>query len=210
MMVDFEKAWSGKESSVQSRLKEAIQPKTQLRSRIDSAVRALNLQSRKLDTAGVSLKEKDRRYYNKIVAALKEYDRSKATLYANELAEVRKALRSISQSKLALEQISLRLSTVKDIGDIVVTLAPAMSILKSVRGNLSEIIPQADEEFATLSDLLSSVLVDAGQMGGITLDFSTANEEAERILKEAEIRVEAEMRDRLPSVPTSEREEIGL
>ncbi len=191
MMVDFEKAWSGKESSVQSRLKEAIQPKTQLRSRIDSAVRALNLQSRKLDTAGVSLKEKDRRYYNKIVAALKEYDRSKATLYANELAEVRKALRSISQSKLALEQISLRLSTVKDIGDIVVTLAPAMSILKSVRGNLSEIIPQADEEFATLSDLLSSVLVDAGQMGGITLDFSTANEEAERILKEAEIRVEA-------------------
>jgi division protein CdvB (Snf7/Vps24/ESCRT-III family) len=210
MMVEFEKAWSGKEGGVQSRLKEALQPKTQLRNRLDSAVRALNLQGRKLDTAGVSLKEKDRRYYNKIVAALKEYDRSKATLYANELAEVRKALRSISQAKLALEQISLRLSTVKDIGDIVVTLAPAMSILKSVRGNLSEIIPQADEEFGNLSDLLSSVLVDAGQMGGTTLDFSTANEEAERILREAEMRVEEEMRERLPSVPTTEREEINL
>ncbi|MFQ5871341.1 MAG: Snf7 family protein [Candidatus Geothermarchaeales archaeon] len=209
-MTEFEKAWAGKDSGIQEKVKEALKPKTQIRGRIDGAVRALDLQSRKLDIALVSLKEKDKHYYNKIVDALRTYDRNRATLYANELAEVRKALRSINQAKLAIEQISLRLTTVKDIGDIAVTLAPAMSVLRSVKGSISTILPQADEEFNSISDLLSSILVDAGQMGGITLNFSSANAEAEKILGEAEVQVEQEMKEKLPSVPTGETEEIQL
>ncbi|MFQ5710956.1 MAG: Snf7 family protein [Candidatus Geothermarchaeales archaeon] len=201
-MTEFEKMWSGKDSGVRRKIKASLKPKTQLRNRLESAVRALDLQSRKLDIAVVSLKEKDRLYYSKIVDALRMHDRSRAALYANELTEVRKALRSINQAKLAMEQISLRLGTVKEIGDIVVTLAPAMSVIKSVRGNLAEILPQADDEFNSISDMLSSILVDAGQMGGITLNFSTANDEAEKILKEAETHVEREMREKLPSVPS--------
>jgi division protein CdvB (Snf7/Vps24/ESCRT-III family) len=207
-LVKFEKTWSGKETGLTSRMKDAFKPKSQLRGRIEGAVRALDLQGRKLDIALVSLKEKDKHYYNKIVDSLRSYDRNKAALYANELAEVRKALRSINQAKLAMEQISLRLSTVKDIGDIVVTLAPAMSVIKTVRGSLSDVLPQADDEFNTISDLLSGILVDAGQMGGITLNFSTANEEAEKILRDAETQVEREMREKLPSVPSAEREGI--
>jgi division protein CdvB (Snf7/Vps24/ESCRT-III family) len=206
--MGFEKTWSGKQGGVQDKFKDALQPKTQLRNKIDSAVRALDLQSRKLDIALVSLKEKDKHYYNKIVDALRAYDRNRASLYANELAEVRKTLRSINQSKLAIEQIGLRLSTVKDIGDIVVTLAPAMSVIKSVKGSLSDVLPQADNEFNTISDLLSSILVDAGQMGGITLNFSTANEEAERILRDAQTQVETEMKEKLPSVPGIEVEGV--
>lgn len=206
-LVNFEKSWLGRDESIQSKLKGALQPKTQLRNRIDSAVRALDLQGRKLDIAFHSLREKDKHYYNKIVDAMRTYDRNRAALYANELAEVRKALRSINQAKLAIEQISLRIGTVKDIGDIVVTLAPAMSVIKNVKGSLSNVLPQADDEFNTISDLLSSILVDAGQTGGITLNFSAANDEAEKILADAEGQVESEMKEKLPSVPTPEQEE---
>ena len=206
-LVNFEKSWLGRDESIQSKLKDALQPKTQLRNRIDSAVRALDLQGRKLDIAFHSLREKDKHYYNKIVDAMRTYDRNRAALYANELAEVRKALRSINQAKLAIEQISLRIGTVKDIGDIVVTLAPAMSVIKNVKGSLSNVLPQADDEFNTISDLLSSILVDAGQTGGITLNFSAANDEAEKILADAEGQVESEMKEKLPSVPVPEQEE---
>ena len=206
-MVNFEKSWLGRDESIQSKLKDALQPKTQLRNRIDSAVRALDLQGRKLDIAFHSLREKDKHYYNKIVDAMRTYDRNRAALYANELSEVRKALRSINQAKLAIEQISLRIGTVKDIGDIVVTLAPAMSVIKNVKGSLSNVLPQADDEFNNISDLLSSILVDAGQTGGITLNFSAANDEAEKILADAEGQVESEMKDKLPSVPVPEQEE---
>ena len=206
-LVNFEKSWLGRDESIQSKLKGALQPKTQLRNRIDSAVRALDLQGRKLDIAFHSLREKDKHYYNKIVDAMRTYDRNRAALYANELAEVRKALRSINQAKLAIEQISLRIGTVKDIGDIVVTLAPAMSVIKNVKGSLSNVLPQADDEFNNISDLLSSILVDAGQTGGITLNFSAANDEAEKILADAEGQVESEMKEKLPSVPVPEQEE---
>lgn len=206
-LVNFEKSWLGRDESIQSKLKDALQPKTQLRNRIDSAVRALDLQGRKLDIAFHSLREKDKHYYNKIVDAMRTYDRNRAALYANELAEVRKALRSINQAKLAIEQISLRIGTVKDIGDIVVTLAPAMSVIKNVKGSLSNVLPQADDEFNNISDLLSSILVDAGQTGGITLNFSAANDEAEKILADAEGQVESEMKEKLPSVPVPEQEE---
>lgn len=209
-MSDFEKTWRGEESSITGKLKDAVKPKGEMKEKIQSAVRALDLQSRKLDIAMKSLKEKDKHHYNKVVDSLKSYDRNRAALYANELAEVRKALRSINQSKLALEQISLRLSTVKDIGDIAVTLAPAMSVVKSVKGSVSNIIPQADSEFETISELLSSILVDAGQTGGITVNFDTANEEAQKILNEAEEEVEEELEDELPSVPSQEKEGIQV
>ncbi|NIM44144.1 MAG: hypothetical protein GTN80_00470 [Nitrososphaeria archaeon] len=212
-MVNFERMWSRKDSGVKDRFKQSVKPQTHLRGRLDSATRALDLQSRKLDIALVSLKDKDRLYYSKIIDALRLHDRNRAALYANELTEVRKALRSINQAKLAMEQISLRLNTVKEVGDIVVTLAPAMSVIRSVRGSLSDILPQADEEFNSISDMLGSILVDAGQMGGITLNFSAANEEAEKILTEAEAQVERDLKEKLPSVPgvptpTSGHEEI--
>ena len=77
-LVNFEKSWLGRDESIQSKLKDALQPKTQLRNRIDSAVRALDLQGRKLDIAFHSLREKDKHYYNKIVDAMRTYDRNRA------------------------------------------------------------------------------------------------------------------------------------
>ena len=56
-LVNFEKSWLGRDESIQSKLKDALQPKTQLRNRIDSAVRALDLLGRKLDIAFHSLRE---------------------------------------------------------------------------------------------------------------------------------------------------------
>ncbi len=209
-MVSFEEAWKGQRGKATSKLKSSLTPQRQIRDKIGAAVRAMENQSRKLDTASASLQRKDRNYYDKVIRALRDHDRKRAILYANELVEVRKALRSINQGKLAMEQISLRLSTVKDVGDIVSTLAPAMSVIRSVRGAITSVVPKADEEFNNLSDILSSILVDAGQMGGLTLNFSAANMEAEKILRDAEVQVEKEMKEKLPSVPTAEREEIHL
>ncbi len=190
-------------------MKKSFKPRGEMRKKIGKAIRALDLQLGKLDRARVKLAQKDKRYYNKVVKALTAHKRKKAIVYANEMAEVRKALKTINQTKLAIEHISLRLNTVRDIGDIVTTIAPATSILRATRGNLADVLPRAEEEFDTVSDILGSVLVEAGQMGGITINFSTANVEAEKILREAEAQVEREIR--LPSVPSAvEREEIGF
>ncbi len=194
-----------------SRLKKSFKPEHEMRKKIDKTIRVLDLQREKLDQVRARLERKDKHYFNKAVKALATHKKKKAIVYANEMAEVRKALKSINQTKLAIEQISLRLSTVKDIGDIVTTIAPATSILRTVRGNLSDVLPKADEQFGIITELLGSILFEAGQMGGLTINFSAANFEAEKILNKAEAQVEKEIKAQLPSVPSVvEKEEISL
>jgi division protein CdvB (Snf7/Vps24/ESCRT-III family) len=181
-----------------------LQPEGDLRNKIKSAVRAMDNQGRRMDTNIVRLQQKDKQYYSKIVESLKEADRDRATFYANELAEVRKALRSMRKAKLALEQVSLRLGTVQDIGDLASTLGPAINVLGSLRGALSGVFPSVDEEFSAISDLMHSLVTDVGEMGGVGISPTTASEEAERILRDAEQQVETDMKDELPSVPEME------
>ncbi len=206
LALDFEDKWLGRDSGVKDRLKSRLKPPKRIRGKIARATRRIDKQARRLDRARFILKEKDKRYYEKVVEAIRVKNRRRAALYANELAEVRRAMKSIYQARLALEQISLRLGTLKDLGDITTTLTPAISVIRSIRGSISGVLPQAEGEFDKLSDLLSSIMIDAGPIGGIPIDFSTANMEAESILRQAEEQVKEEMREKLPPVPSIEKE----
>jgi len=62
-------------------------------------------------------------------------------------------------------------------------------------------VPEMEEELGIISELLSGILVDAGQVGGYTINFETANEEAVRLIEEASKVVEQKMKDELPGIP---------
>ncbi len=206
-MTDFKTMWTGKDKKLSSEIRKQLSPKKKLRDKIQQATHSLELQNRKLDVALRTLREKDKYYYTKVLEALRTHDRSRAILYANELAELRKALKSISAARLALEQITLRLNTVKDIGDIMVAISPAMSVVKGVRENIMHVLPQAEDELYGIQEMLTHILVDAEQTAGINIDFTAANDEAERILREAEAHVEREMKEKLPGIPAVGEEE---
>lgn len=172
-----------------------------LRGKIEDAIRSFDAQVEKLDDVAKRLTKKHNSYYEKVLDGLKKENRGRATVYANEVAELRKVIHGVNHSKLAMEQIAVRLDTVKDIGDIVASLAPATRILRSAQDNISEVLPQAEDEFSQLSEMVSVLLVELGGMKGQTLDFSVANEEAERIMDSAEMLVEKEMEESLPEVP---------
>jgi division protein CdvB (Snf7/Vps24/ESCRT-III family) len=106
----------------------------------------------------------------------------------------------VTQSKLALEQIVLRLNTVTELGDVVLTLAPATSIVRNLRESMSGVMPEAEGEMSEISGLLSGILVDAGSVSGTSLNFETANEEAERALAEAAAVAETRMK-KFPDIP---------
>jgi len=73
--------------------------------------------------------------------------------------------------------------------------------LKNVRPGLQGVIPEAEREISEVGDLLSSVISDAGIVGESGVNFEAANEDAERILREAEGLAEERMKDKLPEVP---------
>ncbi|MGH9919571.1 MAG: Snf7 family protein, partial [Nitrososphaerales archaeon] len=135
--------------------------------------------------------------------AVQKHDNQRASVFANELAEVRKMGKMVTQSRLALEQIVLRLSTITEMGDIVSTLAPATSIVRSVKQDITGVMPDVSSEMGEVSSLLNGILVDAGSIGGSTLNFEVANEEAERALSEAAAVAESRMKEKFPDIPES-------
>lgn len=208
-MPDFKSVWIGNDKGVSRKIRDQLAPKTRVRDKVDQAIRELESQVQKLEVAIKVLKDKDRHYYNHILNALRAHDRDRAVLYANEIVELRKAIKSISTAKLAIEQISLRLETIKDVGDITMSILPAMTVLKNVKDNIAHILPQTEDKIMEIGDMLNKMLIETGQTTNLTIDFNIATEEAEEIMKVAEEQVEREMEKYLPTIPSIKESETS-
>ena len=172
-----------------------------LRERVDLAVRRIQVQVTTLDSTSSRLAEKDKKMFNQVQSALKSHDSSRATAIANELVQIRGMARMVKQSKLAFEQIMIRLNTLRDLGDVVVTLQPAISVIRSIKPQVASTIPEAEGGISELSGLLNSIMVEASS-GPSTSNINTSGDVAEEILTEASAVAEAWAKDRFPEIPT--------
>jgi division protein CdvB (Snf7/Vps24/ESCRT-III family) len=202
-MSEFSQKWvKEQKAGMGDRVRETLKPSGPLKPRLEDAIRAIQTQVARLEATSTKLRERDAAIFSKVVTSIQKHDTQHASVYANELAEVRKMSKMVTSSKLALEQIVLRLNTVSELGDIVVTLAPAMGVIRSVKSGIISVLPEAEREINEISGLLSSILVDAGQTSGSTLNFEAANEDSERILAEASAVAEQRMKEKFPDLPT--------
>jgi division protein CdvB (Snf7/Vps24/ESCRT-III family) len=120
---------------------------------------------------------------------------------SSELSKDRQVSRILELSKVALEKLATKLVSVSDFADLVVILSPAMAVVKNLRSSLSTYIPEMENDLGIISELLSGILVDAGQVGGYTINFETANEEAIRLIDEASLAVDQKMKEEFPGIP---------
>ena len=201
--MSFSSNWErkGKAPGLLDRLRGSVQTPTPLKSQIDLANRQIRLLISQLDNTVNRIKQRDSTIFKNVVSSLAKHDMQHAAVYANELAEVRKMGKMVTQAQLAMEQISLRLGTITDLGEIANTLAPAVSVIKNMKEGLRMALPEADKEIGEISGLLSSVLVDASTTGGISLNFDAANEDAQKVLEEASIVAEQRMKESFPEIP---------
>ncbi len=199
----FAKRWDREiKEPVTSRVKSFLIPDVPLKYKIDLAMNKLKVQLNKLDQVSARLMERDKKIFEKVVDSFIKHDMDRATLYANELAELRKMSKIILFSKLSLEKVLLRLGTIKEVGELVVAMAPAVEVVRSVKSSLAGVLPDAEQELSELSELLNNLVVEAGQVTGQALTLE-ATEEAQKILEEAMAVAEQKMREKLPEIPTA-------
>lgn len=203
MSERFAKKWETKrdEQPFTNRIKDAVQPPGPLKPRLDFAVRRIELQVQKLDQATDRFTQRDKAIFARIVDAYTKHDTARANVFASELAEVRKMERLIINARLALEQIVLRLRTVSELGDVVSTLGPAVGVLRSVRAGLVSVFPEAENELGEIGNMLSGIMIEAGQGSGMTLNFDAVNEDAQKILTEAATVAEQRIKEKFPELP---------
>jgi division protein CdvB (Snf7/Vps24/ESCRT-III family) len=213
---DYNKKWNNDYTSkegIRDKLREAAQSQTPLKPRIEEAQKKLQIQIAKLDGMASKMQEKDKVIFGRIVKAMQNHDSHYGKLLSGELSQVRKMIKMIDSAKVAFEQLQLRLNTMTELGDVVVTLSPAMNAIKGIQGGLSSMMPQADQSFGQISDLLGNIMTGSSQMPTTTaaLDSSSIklDEEAIDILQEATSLVEENTRDKLPDLPSSKNRVVS-
>ncbi|NIM25206.1 MAG: hypothetical protein GTN35_06050, partial [Nitrososphaeria archaeon] len=139
----------------------------------------------------------------------KTHNNGYAKAYASELAQVRKMKNMVSGAKLSMEQVQLRLSTVSELGDVVVTLSPAMSLIKGLSSSLSGIMPEANASMQDLSSILGDVLTGSSVSDNGLLDNGISeNSDTLAILEEAHSVIEGQTKVSIPEVPDSLKHDI--
>ena len=212
-MSGFSKRWRRGDQPMLSRVRDRIKTQAPLKPKIEEAERKIRIQMNRIDLALSRIAERDSYIFRKVILALQKKDRQRASVYANELSEVRKLGKLVTQAKLALQQVVLRLNTVRDLGDAMTVISPAMSVVRNVGSNISYVMPEAQNEISEINNILGDILIDAGGIrGGTYFNLETTNEEADKILSEASALAEKRMKQLFPEISTvhRQREEIQL
>jgi len=200
---DFKREWSGKERTVGDAFKKLFSREKPIRYRIASARYRINTMVRKLEVYGERLKARDQELFNRVVDALMVKDQIRATMYANEVAELRKIAKAVFMTQVALEQIALRLESIQELGDIAVNLAPIIELVRDLRVAIKDVLPEIGIELGEVHDILSETMLEIGEVVGVPVTGIAASAEARRILEEARVIAEQRMKEMFPALPTS-------
>ena len=203
-MTGFDKNWSNQNrANASEKLKESLRPQGPLKPRIETAVNKLQLQTSKIDTMVTKLNERDASLFRRVVDAMQRHDTDSAKVLSNELAEVRKISKTLGGAKMALEQVSMRLSTIHDMGDAMVALGPAMASIKGLKPSLGRFVPGADSEISNMHNMLGSIMTESLQSNGLGIEVNAqGGAEIDQIMMEASAVAEQKVNDRFPSIPS--------
>ena len=195
--------------SISQKVINRVKPEEPLKNKVDFAQKKLQFQISKLEGINEKLQKKHDMIFEKIVNAQRNNKTGYAHAYAGELTQVRKMKNMVSGAKLSMEQIKLRLDTVSELGDVVVTLSPCMSIIKGLGPSLRGIMPEANASMQDLSQILGDVMSGSSLSTGDSLSVGAeTNADTLAILEEAHSIIAGQTKSTIPEVPDNLKHQI--
>jgi len=202
-MTNFTNHWikeTKKDSS--DKIRETLRSPKPLKPTMESAKNRLGIQTHKLDSLLDKLKAKDRSLFSQIVTQLQHHDAPQSKMLSNELSQVRKTIKTVSQLKMSLEQVHMRLESTINLGDAVAALKPAVGTLSTVKSGLTGVMPNVDSELGEINDIFGDIMMNANTAGEVGFALNSGGgEESENILAEASAIAEQRVTDNFPDVP---------
>ena len=214
-MTSFSNQWNKEaKKDPTERIRDSLRTQKPLKPTMESAKNRLGIQTQKLDALLEKLKSKDRTLFNQIVTHLQNHDVQQSKMLSNELSQVRRTIKTISQLKMSLEQVHMRLESTIDIGDALTALKPAVGTLSKVKTGLTGLMPNVDTELGEINDVFSDIMVNANSTSEIGFALNPSGGDINNILAEANVVAEQRVTDNFPDAPISafnhnSRESIG-
>ena len=172
-MTGFFTNWTkNKKNHVDDTNKELIEdliPNSHVKPRIESTINDIQLQISKLDVKISKMKAREETLFNKVVDAMKSHDITHTKILSVELVQLRKNQRTLNQARIALEQVSMRTSTIHTLSEIMETLEPAMNPVNGLKSDFEILVPSTDTELDYMQMLTNSILSDSNQNNEIDI-----------------------------------------
>ena len=203
IMTSFSNNWV-KEKNIMNtsdKIKEAVRTPQPLKPRIEFAKNRIQSQNQKLDTILDKLNGKEKSLFNQVVNHLQKHDVQESKVLSNELAQVRKSSKLISQLKTSLEQVHLRLDSTVDVGNVMAALGPAMGSLTNLRSGLSGVVPEVDTQLGEINGVFTDIMTSAAGIGNTSIAYDASSEDVDKILSEAGAVAEQRVNENFPDVP---------
>jgi division protein CdvB (Snf7/Vps24/ESCRT-III family) len=184
---------------IPGRKEENIKPK------IASTIKEIELHRRELENLRGRLEQRRKSLFDTTVRAMLSKDESKASVYANEWAELRKVGKVVYASELALTQVVLRLESIVDVGDVMAHMSMAFKVLRKVSRTVQGLVPSLDQASTEINNTLNETMAEMGNVSPtISLNINTESGEelVEQARKLAEQRAD-EMKGTLGAPPVS-------
>ncbi|MFL6495329.1 MAG: Snf7 family protein [Nitrososphaera sp.] len=172
-----------------------------LKPRVDAVTKKIKVQIDRVDEVCRINRLKANDIFTKLMISTSGNNIQHSTVLSLELSRTRQVARALLVSSVALEKLMTKLSSASDFANIVSVLSPSMAVVKNLRSSLTPYFPEMEIELGLISELLSGILVDAGQVGGFTINFETANAQAAGIIEEVSEVADQKMKEDFPKLP---------
>ncbi|MEM4461609.1 MAG: hypothetical protein QW695_01890 [Candidatus Bathyarchaeia archaeon] len=176
-------------------------PRRSLKERINIAIYKLESQKERLEHIMAKLQRRDREIFERCVGAYLSKDYARSKMYANECSEVRNIAKLLLSIQLALERVILRLETIQEFSDLMIQLAPVLGLVKEMRKQIANIVPDVANGLEEVSRLLITTVSEMKVVNGHKLEEIELNDEAKRIIEEAAFIAEQKIRESFPELP---------
>ena len=125
---------------------------------------------------------------------------------------MRKIAKLTLASQLALEKMILRLEIIREFGDLASTMSHIPQVIQTVKAQIAGIMPETSYELNDICTVLEDIALQTGEAIATT-NLQPDTEEAQKILKEADIIAEQEIKEKFPELPVqslAERESSNI
>ncbi|MGQ9760188.1 MAG: hypothetical protein ACUVQ5_06455, partial [Candidatus Methanomethylicaceae archaeon] len=174
----------------------------------DSIIRLMQ-QKRKLEILSLKIKSREKVLFDAVTSAMERKDPERAKIYANELAEVKKVQKNVKKSVLILEQLIIRMETLREFGAAFAQLKPTLEVVKQVSDQLSEVMPDVSNELSNIGSVLGDALMGIN-INVMQEDLLIKMPNCEKILEEASNVLSERIENELPLPPIEVRTAVAI
>ncbi|MEM2429968.1 MAG: hypothetical protein QW779_05470 [Nitrososphaerales archaeon] len=150
--------------------------------KVNKAIRQIEIQYRELEGLRRKIEIRRLALFKATVKAIEQRDCAKASICVNEYVELKKVIKAISHSMMALTFVSLKLESMRDIKDVMYHVSSAFKLIKG----LNKIIPNLTIILESFTEEINSTLTEITTCCAIpNIIIDNDFEDCEKILAQA-------------------------